>query len=360
MPNRYGTGIDPRAKHELMAAYIAQQQPQRHPLAGATQNIVNALMMRKMMEQQQAQQQQDQQAQQEIARSLMGGQNPQNLEAAMFNQQNPGELGMVQTSPQKLPDTGQALQQALMNPQALQSNPMLAQVLAQQMAPQEAYTLSPGSVRMQGGRQIASNPTPSRDAEIIAKVRAAGFDPESKEGQQFAREMLLKPGVQITNEYGSIPPGYKRVQDPKSPTGTKLVKEEGGPQDKIPTETAAKLGMLDAAEKSLKEAEGVLFKDGKYDRGVLTSLYSPVRTGSGATFYNSMRDAVSNRLRAESGASITEEDITDATERFVPKPWDSKEEAEGRMRRFRQFLSSYRSAVGNQPARVKFEELPDE
>lgn len=362
MPNRYGTGIDPRAKQELMAAFISQQQPQRHPLAGAAQNIANALMFRKMMQEQQAQQQQNQQAQQEIARSLMGGQNPQNLEAAMFNQQNPGELGMVQTTPQKLPDQGAALQQALANPQALASNPMLAQVMAQQMAPQESYTLAPGAVRMQGNRKVAENPEGAGKPSNLEQMLAlTGLKPGSPEYQQAAQNYINKPGVQITNEYGSIPAGYKRIKDPKSPTGTRLVQEEGAPQAKLPAETAAKVGMLDASEKSLAEAEKVLFPDGKFDRGAVTATWSPVRTGKAATLYNSMRDAVSNRLRAESGASITDSDINDATERFLPKPWDSKEEAEARIRRFRQFVSSYRSAVTNQQQNVvKFDDYPED
>lgn len=359
MANRYGAGLGLRDKHQLLQAYLSNQGGGGGGYTRAADSIVRGLMYRQMRKEAETDAARNEQAQQGIARALMGGGNPQNVEAAMFNQQNPGELGMVQTSPQKLPDTQQALQQAMMNPQALAQNPMLAQVLQSQMAPPEAYTLAPGAVRMQGGRQVASNPAATKDPTIVEQVRAAGYDPATPEGQKFAREILMKPSVQVTNEYGSIPPGFKRVKDPNSPSGTRLVKEEGGPSDKVPAETAAKLGMLDAAEKSLQEAEGVLFMDGKYDRGVLTSLYSPVRTGKGAQFYNSMRDAVSNRLRAESGASITEEDINDATERFVPKPWDSKEEAEARMRRFRQFLSSYRGAVGAQSNRVKFEELPD-
>jgi hypothetical protein len=264
----------------------------------------------------------------------------------------------AQLAQQLLGGDPQALQNALAHPEALQSNPMLAQILMQQMAPEEAYTLAPGAVRMKGGKRVAENPAEAKEAEIIQKVRAAGYDPASPEGQKFAREMLLKPSVSITNEYGAIPQGYRRVPDPKSPTGTKLVKEEGGPQDKIPTETAAKLGMLNASDKSLVEAEGLLFKGEGYNRKLLTAVYSPVRTGGGAQFYNAMRDAVSNRLRAESGASITDQDVNDAMDRFMPKPWEEKAEAQARFKRFRQFISSYRGAVGAQPQLVNFEDLP--
>jgi hypothetical protein len=252
----------------------------------------------------------------------------------------------------------QALQSALSNPQAVQGNPLLAQLLMTQMKPEEDYTLPPGAVRMKGSKQLAANPAPEKPGNLEQMLALTGLKPGTPEYQKAAQDYINKPGVQITNEYGSIPSGYKRIRDPSSPSGTRLVKEEGGPADKLPAETAAKLGMLDASEKSLAEAEKVLFPDGGYDRKSVTATWSPVRTGSAAKLYNSLREAVSARLRAESGATITPADIDDMTERYLPKPWDSKAEAEARFRRFRQFVSSYRNSVrGTQP--VKLEDLPE-
>jgi hypothetical protein len=353
-----------------LIAELLQPRPSGSPgqaIAAGMSGLGQALAIRKMLakEDQKASALQGQQS--EIVKALFGGTPGMIDESGAMGGAEPAN-GIGPTRAPVPGDPQRALQMALSNPEALASNPMLAQMLMQQLQPEETVNVPQGGALVRGGREIYRNPTDPKIPDILEKVKAAGFDPESPEGQAFAREMLLKPGVNIDmgEKFGPVPSGYKRVKGPGE-TGSKLVQEPGAPAEKIPAETRAKLGMLDASEKSLKEAQDLLFKDGGYRRGLLTAVYSPVRTGAAGQFYNAMRDALASRLRAESGGAITESEVADQLERYLPKPWDSKDEAQARFRRFNQFISSYRGAIGNEAATqpqqpgkaINFSDLPD-
>lgn len=120
-------------------------------------------------------------------------------------------------------------------------------------------------------------------------------------------------------------------------------------------EILIKQGLLNASKKSLDEARGILFKDGAYRSGLVTQMLSPIRTGNAASLYTAMREAVANRLRAESGATITDKEIDDQLERFMPKPWEGGDIAKQKFDRFEQFIDTIGESLGvkeeqNKPA----------
>lgn len=154
-------------------------------LAQIASTLVGTKMMRDVEKAEVEEQKRSEKHVQKLARALVGGQNPENFEAAEFNAQSPGELQMVETTAQRMPDRSEALQLAMApeGARAIQGNPVLTQMLASQLNPREAesFTLGPGQTRYDAsGRQIASMPSIEKpDKSAIGSINPSDFTPES-------------------------------------------------------------------------------------------------------------------------------------------------------------------------------------
>lgn len=235
-----------------------------------------------------------------------------------------------------------------------------AQQIAQALSGGEGYNLSPGQTRFNSNNQpIASVPAAPKEGKRGIVTLTKGQEVRSLHDDSDEIPVLLEDGwierstplVQIGDtgpQFPAPPQGFYRP-DQKSPG---LAPEPGSPpppERQMSGETKAKMGLLNASEESLNEAEGLLFKDGKYRSGLVSQLLNPLRQGAAADLYNSMYEAMSNRLRAESGATITAEEIQNQVDRFLPKVWDSKEVARNKFIRFRAFINQYKTAIQYQP-----------
>lgn len=216
---------------------------------------------------------------------------------------------------------------------------MEAQIQAMQGKP-EGYTLSPGQVRYDAsGKQIAAAP---------ATDNLAGELQEYLEGQKLK---LIPPGlsfldyqkqkraagatnINLGSQGLSAPPtGYARP-DPLKPG---LIIEPGGPADPKnrlatpPTEgerTAANYyGRMQEAEKLIGDTRPAtgdylaalnMMEGGPMRSGVANSFMSQ----EGQKFYQAAADWVRAKLRKESGAVISPEEMAQEIKTYFPMPGD--------------------------------------
>jgi hypothetical protein len=116
----------------------------------------------------------------EIARQLAGGANPANAQAAAFNASNPGELQMVQTAGQKLPDPNAAVARALQQPEVMQANPMLREMIARELAGPQTFNVPAGGALVdRKGRTVFRNPAEEK-AQLTDDERE--YDRAKREG----------------------------------------------------------------------------------------------------------------------------------------------------------------------------------
>lgn len=349
---------EPRERSYLLAQVLQQlNQPQPNPqsygelAARLGAQLVNA----NTVKQQAAAQQQQQQGQsQALAQAL------QQAQGGMETLPGTGvQLGDVNSPVGGSPadPNGGALS-------AIMSGDPRGAAIAEMLMGQrggEGFSLSPGQTRFgPDGRPIANLPAaPDSGKRGIVTLAKGGqvksvYDDAPEIGAMLNDGWVERssPLVQIGDsgpQFPAPPQGFYRP-DQKAPG---LAPEPGSPpppERQMSGETKAKMGLLNASEQSLNEAESILFKDGKFRSGLVSQLYNPLRSGAAADLYNSMYEAMSNRLRAESGATITADEISNQVQRFLPKPFvDDEKTAKNKFLRFRAFINQYKSAIQYQP-----------
>ncbi len=344
-----------RTRSELLSRILqqmnyrqAQFQPQNYGAlaAGLGAQLADAYNVKNQMGKQQ---QQEQARAQAISQALSKA--TQQQQGGM--QTLPGTGVQLDT----LPDQKGAIASLLSNPDLAQA--AAPAIMGGIMNPPQAeeFTLTPGAGRYRGGQLLASQPLapekpPSAESSIgklQADFKAGLISPEQyKTGLAILSKPLVNMGD--TGPQFPTPPASFYRPDKNTPG---LVPEPGAPPapgKELSGEIKAKLGLLNSARESLNEAKGILFKDGAYRSGLASQMLNPLRTGPAADLYNSMFEAMSNRLRAESGANISDTEIKSQTDRFVPKPWDSAEVAANKFMRFERFIQQYEKAVSYDPA----------
>lgn len=217
---------------------------------------------------------------------------------------------------------------------------MEAQIQAMQ-GKSEGFTLSPGQVRYgSDGKQVAAAPATDNLASEIQEFldgKKLGLLPPNLDFQAYQKQKRSAGATQINlgSQGLSAPPsGYARP-DPLKPG---LIIEPGGPADPKnrlatpPTEgerTAANYhGRMQEAEKLIGDYKPAT---GDYIAALNMMEGGPLRSGAanvmmspdGQKFYQAAADWVRAKLRKESGAVISPEEMAQEIKTYFPMPGDS-------------------------------------
>lgn len=171
------------------------------------------------------------------------------------------------------------------------------------------------------------------------KVVAAGLDPNSPEGQAYARKLLEKTGSNVTVNTGfKLPSGYQ-YKDPANPDEG-VMPIPGGPADSQNVADASKTAMLQSAQQSAQDFETMVMPGGEPDYELIATMTANVPHTNGRTARVLIKDAIEAKLRAESGAAVPESEVSRAAERFMPSVFDDKETIKTKMNLLNDFLNN--------------------
>lgn len=108
----------------------------------------------------------------------------------------------------------------------------------------------------------------------------------------------------------------------------------------LPAETAGKLAMLRQANKEIREVEGMLFdKKGNVKLLSQATGYLNIPAAKGRKINSRIENAIAAKLRIETGATATPDEIKNISRRFKPVPGvDNAEATRDKLRRLREFL----------------------
>lgn len=147
-------------------------------------------------------------------------------------------------------------------------------------------------------------------------------------------------------------------------TGTKRLIPIGGPlrpKNEAPPspEASGRLAMYEGAVNDLEQALPMLFdKNGSLNRTLLTKAAVPLvgGVGEGRTLNSLIDNAIEAKLRAETGAAATNEEVQRISGRFKPSLLDSAATAKSRVTRLMDYLK--KSAATSDPRGTKLRTLP--
>lgn len=145
------------------------------------------------------------------------------------------------------------------------------------------------------------------------------------------------------------PPGYRfsTAGDPSS----SLEAIPGGPATKLTPQNAAAASALTLAAKDLVQAKGMLFDaDGSVNRSLLVTAAGNVPGSQGREFRQTVSRALMSKLRLETGAAITNEEMERYESMFIPSPLDSTDLVRGKIQALGDFLDQAGTKIeGYQP-----------
>lgn len=139
----------------------------------------------------------------------------------------------------------------------------------------------------------------------------------------------------------AVPGGLKRVSN-----ATTQISFGEKP---VPTEKARMLALSGAGKKKAQKARTLLFnEDGTVDRGVINALKAPFDIAStgilgskASAAYSAVREAITSKLRLESGAVISQAEIDEAMRQYLPGTMDTPEVAQGKLQGLIEVLEEY-------------------
>lgn len=182
---------------------------------------------------------------------------------------------------------------------------------------------------------IIAGPKPNSTQQ---KVIAAGLDPNTPEGQAYARKLLEKSGSSITiNNTPKLPSGYQ-WQDPDN-IAAGMEPVPGGPADSQNVADASKTAMIESAMQSAQAFGEMIMPGGKVDRGLIGQMQANVPFSEGRQARVLIKDAIEAKLRAESGAAVPDSEVSRAAERFMPSVLDNEATIQQKMALLQEFLS---------------------
>ena len=118
--------------------------------------------------------------------------------------------------------------------------------------------------------------------------------------------------------------------------------ESGG----LSGEAAGKVAMADQAVTDIRGVRNILFdKDGKLDRSLVAAMNVPFSAGvpghaNARSAYSKIQNAVSAKLRIETGAAATESEVRGILDRFLPKVSDPESVVKERLDRLEEFMNT--------------------
>lgn len=304
-----------------------------------------------------------------IGRALIGGENPANAEAALFNAQNPGDLQMVETTAQRMPDSREALSLA-MQPEgglAMERNPALSQAIAEQFKPKEAEplerVLDPAGKPILKPRSQAAGMTPfvgNGGAESAMLQEYNIYAQQTKAAGKEPVDILtyVQSRTPVTPSFSSIPLDDRTygVLDQRtgtiSPTGQRAPPKAGeGTATEGERTSANYFGRMEASEQLLGDyvpsmtdyiAAQQLMSGGPVRSGMANQVLS----SEGQQYYQAAADWVRAKLRKESGAVISPEEMAQEIKTYFPVPGDSPATIEQKRRAREQAMKGMQQMSG--------------
>lgn len=193
------------------------------------------------------------------------------------------------------------------------------------------------------------------------------------------RTVTQADGTTITIQ-PTVPPGIRRptagtqaaaapqaatqpVEQGEAPAGmtSQTVNTPGGEVTFQRPEQAPKPQSSEAGARSALIREGIrttdtvregIFPNGKFDRGAAAAMWAALPGSDGATLKNAMKAAIGNRLRIETGAAITAQEVDNMLDRYMPKPWDNEETAKQKLMGLDSYFRDF-EAVTTDPAKLE-------
>lgn len=189
-----------------------------------------------------------------------------------------------------------------------------------------------------GGVQYAYNPT-------TGKYVPYTIDKNTRQAVPITPPEGTEATVPMMPQQIALPGGQTTVVQIPSrgvpPAGG--VKPSGlTPAHPLSMDAAGKIAMLNQASEDIDQAMGLMFKDGKFDKGLVAKMNVPLTAGLGGDAriaYSAIHNAVAAKLRAETGAAANRDEVDDIARRFMPTVLDTDESARNKMTRLKQFMN---------------------
>lgn len=167
-------------------------------------------------------------------------------------------------------------------------------------------------------------------AELADLLRSQGIDPTNPE--QVTSNIVALAEERLEERKGRIAglTGFAGAKARLAATGK-------------PAETAGKQAGIKVAKENLKDLNKLFFPEGKLDRGLIAKMNVP---GGGLPFSTGrdanllISDTINSRIRLESGAAITEEELKRISKRFTPSVFDDARTVKLKMNLFNKFLDN--------------------
>ena len=178
--------------------------------------------------------------------------------------------------------------------------------------------------------------------------------------------------ARITGDAKQLKPRDVIVRDMETPEGPKslafdkeTLKEIGAlgtpKEEKVSPEQGGRLAMLLSARKAIEETRaGITSPTGEIDYGAVASMGLNAPKTKGRVLRGKLKDAIAAKIRSETGATMTETEIEDMLERYMPSVLDSQEGIADKFSRLDEFMqntldvstlpSSIRNKIKNKPS----------
>lgn len=178
---------------------------------------------------------------------------------------------------------------------------------------------------------------PTRESAFAEKLRLAGVDPDTPEGQAFVENYLKKPGISITQP-PKPPTGYW-YKDPSDPTqgiermkGFKESPEQAGKRAALSVGRDQAMVVKDALITADAQGKPIV------DRDLILSMQTNIPWSEGRQRRQELQDSLQAKLRAETGAAATPSELKDILDRYLPSMLDSDGSVVSKMNRLTEFF----------------------
>lgn len=198
----------------------------------------------------------------------------------------------------------------------------------------------------------------------------AAFGPRTvtqADGTTITIQPTVPPGIRrptAGTQAAAAPQGATQaVAQGEAPAGmtSQTVNTPGGEVTFQRPEQTPKPQSSEAGARSALIREGIrttdtvregIFPNGKFDRGAAAAMWAALPGSDGATLKNAMKAAIGNRLRIETGAAITAQEVDNMLDRYMPKPWDNEETAKQKLMGLDSYFRDF-EAVTTDPAKLE-------
>lgn len=240
-----------------------------------------------------------------------------------------------------------------------------------QQAPQPSYQYQLG----EDGQLYAINTRDPRSAPIPTGFRPAAGAQSAPSGYRWNAQGQLEPipggpaefiiqevrrpdgtidrvAIPRAELSGGVPaaPPQPSAQGGGPTPGSRVVSSQAPPP--ASAEAGARIALVREGMAAVRQAEQMLFRNGNFDRSLATSAWVAGNvpgagglTGAGQLLRNALGNAIANRLRIESGAALTAQEVENMMQRYMPQPTDTEETARQKLRSLEQYFGEFEQAV---------------